>query len=66
MTNAYRYLIEAGGLQEESSYPYKGKRGNCTFDADKIAVRVANFTNVPVDETQMAAHLVRHGPLAGT
>ncbi|GAB2276809.1 Probable cysteine protease rd19d [Dionaea muscipula] len=65
MTNAYRYLIdEAGGLMEESAYPYAGKQGECKFDAKKIAVRVVNFTTIPVDENQMAAHLVHHGPLA--
>ncbi|XP_050210614.1 probable cysteine protease RD19D [Mercurialis annua] len=64
MTNAYRYLMEAGGLVEESTYPYTGKRGECKFDEKKIAVRVANFTTIPIDESQMAAHLVHHGPLA--
>ncbi|KAI6669198.1 hypothetical protein NL676_004083 [Syzygium grande] len=51
MMNAYRYLIEAGGLEEESSYP-----GN-------IAVWAVNFTIIPVNEDQIAAHLVKHGPL---
>ncbi|WCJ19261.1 Papain family cysteine protease [Euphorbia peplus] len=64
MTNAYRYLMEAGGLEEETSYPYTGKRGECKFHPDKIAVKVANFTNIPIDEDQIAAHLVHHGPLA--
>eukprot|EP00258_Populus_trichocarpa_P009678 XP_002316398.2 probable cysteine protease RD19D [Populus trichocarpa] len=64
MTNAYRYLIEAGGLQEESSYPYTGKSGECKFDPEKIAVKVANFTSIAVDENQIAANLVHHGPLA--
>jgi len=64
MTNAYRYLIESGGLQEESSYPYTGKSGECKFDPEKIAVKVANFTNIAVDENQIAANLVHHGPLA--
>ncbi|TKY51638.1 Cysteine proteinase 15A [Spatholobus suberectus] len=64
MTNAYNYLIEAGGLEEESSYPYTGERGECKFDSEKIAVRITNFTNIPVDENQIAAYLVKHGPLA--
>ncbi|XP_031257376.1 probable cysteine protease RD19D [Pistacia vera] len=64
MTNAYKYLIDAGGLQEESSYPYTGKNGECKFNSDKVAVRVINFTNIPIDENQIAAHLVHHGPLA--
>lgn len=65
MTNAYKYLIEAGGLEEESSYPYTGKRGECKFKPDRVAVRVVNFTEIPIDENQIAANLVGHGPLAG-
>lgn len=65
MTNAYKYLIEAGGIEEEDSYPYTGKRGECKFSPDKVAVKVSNFTNIPIDEQQIAAYLVNHGPLAG-
>ncbi|RVW39104.1 hypothetical protein VitviT2T_019508 [Vitis vinifera] len=64
MTNAYKYLIEAGGLEEESSYPYTGKHGECKFKPDRVAVRVVNFTEVPINENQIAANLVCHGPLA--
>ncbi|KAJ0458137.1 putative cathepsin L [Helianthus annuus] len=64
MTNAYSYLMKAGGIQSEESYPYTGKSGECRFDSQKIAVKVANFTNIPADEDQMAAYLVNHGPLA--
>ncbi|MFS8019086.1 putative cathepsin L [Helianthus anomalus] len=64
MTNAYGYLMKAGGIQLEESYPYTGKSGECRFDPQKIAVKVANFTNIPADEDQMAAYLVNHGPLA--
>ncbi|CAN1238397.1 Probable cysteine protease RD19D [Linum grandiflorum] len=64
MTNAYRYLIKAGGLQDEASYPYTGKPGQCQFDPNKIAVKVANFSTISLDENQIAAHLVNYGPLA--
>ncbi|KAJ3678674.1 hypothetical protein LUZ60_002477 [Juncus effusus] len=64
MTNAYKYLIKAGGLMEEEQYPYAGKQGQCKFDKDKIAVKVSNFTNIPLDEDQIMGALVHHGPLA--
>ncbi|KAI3734702.1 hypothetical protein L6452_14177 [Arctium lappa] len=64
MTNAYNYLIKAGGIESEESYPYTAKSGKCKFDAEKIAVKVSNFTSITGDEDQMAAHLVKHGPLA--
>ncbi|CAH9077177.1 unnamed protein product [Cuscuta europaea] len=64
MTNAYKYLIESGGIEEDASYPYTGKGGECKFQSEKVAVKVGNFTTVPADEGQMAAYLVNHGPLA--
>ncbi|XP_073306290.1 probable cysteine protease RD19D [Primulina huaijiensis] len=64
MTNAYKYLIEAGGIEDEDSYPYTEKRGECRFRPDKVAVKVVNFTNIPINENQIAAYLVHHGPLA--
>jgi cathepsin F len=65
MTNAYNYVMEAGGLESESDYPYKGSNGKCKYDSNKIAAKVTNFTNIPIDEDQMAAYLVHQGPLAG-
>ncbi|WRX11787.1 Peptidase C1A [Theobroma cacao] len=64
MTNAYKYLIESGGLQDENSYPYTGRREDCKFKPDKVAVKVVNFTKIPIDENQIAANLVIRGPLA--
>ncbi|KAG4181035.1 hypothetical protein ERO13_A10G201800v2 [Gossypium hirsutum] len=64
MTNAYKYLIEAGGLMEENAYPYTGERNECKFNPEKVAVEVVNFTNIPIDENQIAANLVLRGPLA--
>lgn len=64
MTNAFNYLIEAGGIEDEETYPYTGKRGECKFKPEKVAVKVRNFTNIPVEESQIAANLVHNGPLA--
>ncbi|KAI4351485.1 hypothetical protein L6164_005851 [Bauhinia variegata] len=64
MTNAYKYLMECEGLEEESTYPYTGTRGECKFDPSKTVVKVSNFSNIPVDESQIGAYLVKKGPLA--
>ncbi|GKV34191.1 hypothetical protein SLEP1_g42589 [Rubroshorea leprosula] len=64
MTNAYNYVTTVGGLEEESSYLYTGKRGECKFKSEKVAVKVSNFTNISIDENQIAANLVLRGPLA--
>lgn len=66
MTTAFEYTLKAGGLQREEDYPYTGNdRGPCKFDESRIAASVSNFSVISLDEEQIAANLVKHGPLAG-
>lgn len=65
MTSAFEYTMKAGGLELEKDYPYTGKDGKCKFDKQKVAATVANYSVVSIDEDQIAANLVKHGPLAG-
>ncbi|KAK9287482.1 hypothetical protein L1049_015903 [Liquidambar formosana] len=65
MTSAFEYTLKAGGLMREEDYPYTGTdRGTCKFDKTKIAASVSNFSVVSLDEDQIAANLVKNGPLA--
>ena len=65
MTTAFEYLLKSGGLEREKDYPYTGTdRGTCKFDKSKIAASVHNFSVVSIDEDQIAANLVKNGPLA--
>ncbi|KAK3009727.1 hypothetical protein RJ639_013069 [Escallonia herrerae] len=65
MTNAFEYTLRVGGLQREVDYPYTGNdRGPCKFNKDKVAASVSNFSVVSIDEDQIAANLVKNGPLA--
>ncbi|VAH31395.1 unnamed protein product [Triticum turgidum subsp. durum] len=64
MTTAFSYLAKAGGLETEKDYPYTGRNSACKFDKSKIAAQVKNFSTVAIDEDQIAANLVKHGPLA--
>jgi cathepsin F len=65
MNNAFEYILKSGGVEREQDYPYTGKdHGTCKFDKNKIAAKVTNFSVVSVDEEQIAANLVNHGPLA--
>ncbi|XP_020110961.1 cysteine proteinase 1-like [Ananas comosus] len=65
MTTAFEYLLKSGGLESEADYPYTGTDGgSCKFDKSKIAASVKNFSVVSIDEDQIAANLVKHGPLA--
>ncbi|EGC38873.1 hypothetical protein DICPUDRAFT_96752 [Dictyostelium purpureum] len=63
--NAYRYVIENGGLDSENSYPYLAVTGDsCKFKSGNVAAKISNFTMIPQNETQMAGYLATHGPLA--
>ncbi|GKV24136.1 hypothetical protein SLEP1_g33786 [Rubroshorea leprosula] len=65
MNSAFEYTLKAGGLMREEDYPYTGTdRGTCKFEKSKIAASVANFSVVSLDEDQIAANLVKNGPLA--
>ncbi|KAM5548711.1 cysteine protease RD19A [Rosa sericea] len=65
MNSAFEYTLKAGGLMKEKDYPYTGTdRGTCKFDKTKIAAKVSNFSVVSLDEDQIAANLVKNGPLA--
>lgn len=66
MNNAFEYILKSGGVQREEDYPYTGSdHGTCKFDKSKVAATVANFSVVALDEDQIAANLVKNGPLAG-
>lgn len=66
MTTAFEYTLKAGGLVPEEDYPYTGTdRGTCKFDKSKIAASAANYSVISIDEDQIAANLVKNGPLAG-
>lgn len=66
MNSAFEYTLKAGGLMREEDYPYTGTdRATCKFDKSKIAASVSNFSVVSLDEDQIAANLVKNGPLAG-
>ncbi|KAJ0514650.1 putative cathepsin F [Helianthus annuus] len=65
MNSAFEYTLKSGGLMREKDYPYTAKdHGACKFDKSKVVASVANFSVVSLDEDQIAANLVKHGPLA--
>ena len=64
MNNAFEYILKSGGIQREEDYPYTGADGTCHFDKRQVAAKVANFSVVSLDGDQIAANLVKYGPLA--
>lgn len=50
MINVYKYVEEVGGLELEFDYFYIGCDGKCSFNLNKVVVKVLNFMNIFVDE----------------
>jgi len=64
-SNAYKDMIQNKiGLELESDYPYDAKNGKCKATQSKEQVFISNWTPISTDEDQIAAALMKYGPLA--
>ena len=68
-SQAMQYVINVGGIESERSYPYEGMDENCKYKGKsvptkKIAAKISNYTSVSTDEDQIAAFLVKYGPVS--
>jgi len=64
--NAYKYVTGAGGIEQESDYPYKSQTGNtgsCKSDKSKYVTTVTKYYTVS-GETNMANYMLGTGPLS--
>jgi len=63
---AYAYLISAGGLEDESKYPYTGRDGTCKFSAGSVDAKISSwkYATSGYSETTLQNNLVSWGPLS--
>jgi len=64
--NAYNYVTKAGGIEQESDYPYKsmtGNTGTCSASTSKFVTTVKKYYTVN-GETNMANYVLGTGPLS--
>lgn len=63
--HAFEWMIkDKQGLELESSYGYKARDGSCKATKAKEVVSIANWTAISQDEDQIAAALIKYGPLS--
>jgi cathepsin L len=54
MTDAMTYIIQNGGIDTESSYPYTAEDGTCQFNKANVGATLKSFVNVnPGDENDL-------------
>jgi len=63
---AYQFVMQEGGMEDESSYPYTAQDGTCNFQSNLVAVTISNwkYATTNSDETTMQNNLVAWGPLS--
>ncbi|KAK4337424.1 hypothetical protein RND71_043535 [Anisodus tanguticus] len=64
MSTAFETLIEMGGIEGESDYPYKGRGDQCKFNKDLVKVKFSSYTNLTENEQEIAQYVAQHGPVA--
>jgi len=63
---AYGYVVRAGGIETEASYPYtsgRGQTGPCLADPTKFVVKIAGYRAVARGESNLEAAL-NNGPVS--
>jgi len=63
---AYQYIISAGGMEDNSNYPYTAQDGTCNFQSNEVAVSISSwkYGTQNSDEQTMQNNLVAVGPLS--
>jgi len=68
--NAFSDIMNWGGVESETEYPYTGVDGTCNKQKQYYVSPIKNYTCITnqesggADETKMAAYLVQHGPIS--
>uniref|UniRef100_A0A8C2GKT3 Cathepsin S-like n=1 Tax=Cyprinus carpio TaxID=7962 RepID=A0A8C2GKT3_CYPCA len=65
MSSAFQYVIDNGGIDSESSYPYEGKQGQCRYNPSQHAANCTKYYFVSQgDEEALKQALASVGPIS--
>jgi len=66
MKNCWEYVVSAGGLETEYTYPYEAEQGTCQFESSSIQCAVSNWEWVTYDsdEDEMLSFLYENSPMS--
>ncbi|KYR01383.1 cysteine proteinase [Tieghemostelium lacteum] len=64
MTLGFEYIISAGGLDTEASYPYTGVQGKCKFNPANIGASISGYVNVTSGSEDALASAVQLNPVS--
>jgi cathepsin F len=63
---AYAFVMQEGGMEDNSDYPYTAADGTCNFQSNLVKVKISNwqYATSNSDEGTMQTNLVGWGPLS--
>jgi len=63
---AYEYVIRAGGMDTERTYPYRARNGNCAFKANDVFAKISSwkYATRSKNENEIKSNLVAWAPLS--
>jgi len=64
MPNAFKYVLDNGGIDTEAGYAYEGVDQTCAYSPSTKGASMKNWTMISSDENQMAAYMVANGPIS--
>jgi cathepsin F len=62
--SAYQYIVQAGGQEPLSQYPYTAVNGNCKFNSKYVDAKISTYTSISKDESALPTNLATIGPLS--
>lgn len=65
MDNAFRYVIDNGGLNTEEAYPYEAEQDDCRYSANDTVIKLTGYKDVaPGSEAALKNALANVGPIS--
>jgi cathepsin L len=64
MDNAFKYIINEGGLCSEAAYPYQGSQQQCQSSSCQKVVQISNYADVPQQNENALMSAVAQQPVS--
>jgi cathepsin F len=65
MMTAFQYIVKAGGIDTEKSYPGGTHQGSkCLFNPSTIGAKLTSWKMLSKNEDELAQQLIENGPIA--